>query len=282
MRKLKSYTGDTFNFHKKVLNAKKKGKTKTIVSDIEEIIKNQFESYDTCFKEDTLQNLEAAPVTDEQKEALLEMYSFQMKPFQELLADLTTDEHNRVSKLCPNCTINNVQSLDHCIPKTEFPEFSDNPKNLMQCCMTCNGKKSKIWRTETDRIFLNLFIDEVPNHQYLFVRGELIEGAPVFSFRLEQPTEIDDLFYAKIVSHYTGLDLLNRFAENSPDVIDELIFIIKSSIENSIPTDKIKKSILSAASKLQEKFGTNYWKALLYIECVSNKDIFDSIISNAV
>ena len=75
---------------------------------------------------------------------------------------------------------------------------------------------------------------------------------------------------------------LNRFAENSPDVIDELIFIIKSSIENSIPTDKIKKSILSAASKLQEKFGTNYWKALLYIECVSNKDIFDSIISNAV
>ena len=81
---------------------------------------------------------------------------------------------------------------------------------------------------------------------------------------------------------YTGLDLLNRFAENSPDVIDELIFIIKSSIENSIPTDKIKKSILSAASKLQEKFGTNYWKALLYIECVSNKDIFDSIISNAV
>lgn len=29
MRKIKSYTGDTFNFHKKVLNAKRKGKTKT-------------------------------------------------------------------------------------------------------------------------------------------------------------------------------------------------------------------------------------------------------------
>lgn len=106
----------------------KEGKAKTVVSDIEETIKTQFECYDTCFKEDTLQNLKAAPVTDEQKEALLNMYSFQMKPFQELLAELTTDEHNRVSKLCPNCTINNVQSLDHCIPKTEFPEFSDNPK----------------------------------------------------------------------------------------------------------------------------------------------------------
>lgn len=104
----------------------------------------------------------------------------------------------------------------------------------------------------------------------------------MFSFRLEQPTEISDLFYAKIVGHYTGLDLLNRFAENSSDVIDELIFIIKSLIGNSIPADKIKNSILDAASKLQEKFGTNYWKALLYIECASNKEIYDTIISNAL
>lgn len=282
MRKIKSYTGDAFNFHKKVLNAKKKGKTKTIVSDIEEIIKAQFECYDTCFKEDTLQNLEAAPVSVEQKVALLDLYSFQMKPFQELLADLTTDEHNRVSKLCPNCTINNVQSLDHCIPKTEFPEFSDNPKNLMQCCMTCNGKKSKIWRNDTDRVFLNLFLDEIPNLQYLFVRGELIEGTPVFSFRLERPKGINDLLYSKIVGHYTGLDLLNRFAVNSPDVIDELIFIIKSLIENSIPQDRIKNSVLSSASKLQDKFGTNYWKALLYIECVSNKEIYDTIIADVL
>ena len=60
------------------------------------------------------------------------MYSFpDGKPFQELLADLTTDEHNRVSKLCPNCTINNVQSLDHCIPKTEFPpNFLTIPKEI--------------------------------------------------------------------------------------------------------------------------------------------------------
>ncbi|MGM9762536.1 MAG: hypothetical protein ACI3ZQ_00740 [Candidatus Cryptobacteroides sp.] len=282
MRKIKSYSGDAFNFHKKVLNAKKTGKTKTLVTSLEGIIKAQFECYDTCFKEDTLQNLEAAPVTDEQKDALLNMYSFQMRPFQELLAVLTTDEHNRVSKLCPNCTINNVQSLDHCIPKTEFPEFSDNPKNLMQCCMTCNGKKSKIWRSETDRIFLNLFIDEIPTQQYLFVKGELIEGIPIFSFRLEQSAGIDNLLYRKIVSHYNGLDLLNRFAENSPDIIDELIFIIKSSVQNSIPPDKIKKSVLSAASMLQEKFGTNYWKALLYIECVSNKEIYDTIISNAL
>lgn len=282
MRKIKSYAGDAFNFHKKVLNAKNKGNTKTIVSNLEETIKVQFENYDTSFKEDTLHYLVPASVTKEQKEALLDMYSFQMKPFQELLVELTTDENNRVSKLCPNCTINNVQSLDHCIPKTEFPEFSDNPRNLMQCCMTCNGKKSKIWRTDTARIFLNLFIDELPNDQYLFVNTELIEETPVFSFRLEQPKEMEDLLYAKIKGHYDGLDLLNRFAENSADVVDELAFIIKSSVEIAIPKDCIKETIYRTALKLQEKFGKNYWKAILYIECVSNEELYGYIMSNTL
>lgn len=282
MRKIKSYSGDAFDFHNKVLNAKKRGKAKAIVSNIEGIIRTQFEMYDTCFGEDTLHTLRAASVTDEEKEALLEMYSFQMKPFQELLAYLTTDEHNRVSKLCPNCTINNVQSLDHCIPKTEFPEFSDNPKNLMQCCMTCNGKKSKIWRTDTHRIFLNLFIDDIPNSQFLFVKGEIADEIPMFSFSLKQPKDMDDLLYEKIEGHYLGLDLLKRFAENSSDVVDELAFSIKSLLENGISADIIKGSILNAAGKLQGKLGVNYWKALLYIECVSNTEIFLTIASTSL
>lgn len=282
MKKIKSYTGDAFDFHNKVLSAKKKGKTKTIVSNIEGIIRTQFESYDTCFSEDSLHTLRAAPVTDEQKDALLDMYSFQMKPFQELLAYLTTDENNRVSKLCPNCTITNVQSLDHCIPKTEFPEFSDNPKNLMQCCMTCNGKKSKIWRTDTHRIFLNLFIDDIPNSQFLFVKGKIIDEVPVFSFSLKQPKDMDDLLYKKIEGHYLGLDLLNRFADNSSDIVDELAFSIKSLLEDEISADRIKVIILSTARKLQNKLGTNYWKALLYIECVSNSEIFKTIASTSL
>jgi hypothetical protein len=278
MRKIKSYTGDAFQFHKKVLKAKKNKSTKSIVSGLEEVIKTQFECYDTCFANDTLHNLEAADVTTTQKTALLDLYSFNMKPFQELLIELTTDENNRVSKLCPNCTINNVQSLDHCIPKTEFPEYSDNPKNLMQCCMTCNGKKSSIWRTDSTRTFLNLFIDEIPDSQFLYVEGELIDGIPVFNFRLEQPEGMDDLMYARIERHYIGLDLLNRFADNSSDVIDELSFSIKSLFNNHISKYQIRDAVISSALMLQRKFGRNYWKSLLHIECVSNEQIFNSIL----
>ncbi len=112
--------------------------------------------------------------------------------------------------------------------------------------------------------------------------AELIEEAPVFSFRLEQPKEMEDLLYEKIKGHYDGLDLLTRFAENSADVVDELAFIIKSSVEIAIPTDNSKESISRTALKLQEKFGKNYWKALLYIECISNEEIYNFIISHTL
>lgn len=90
---------------------------------------------------------------------------------------------------------------------------------------------------------------------------------------------MDDLLYEKIEGHYLGLDLLKRFAENSSDVVDELAFSIKSLLENGISADIIKGSILNAAGKLQGKLGVNYWKALLYIECVSNTEIFLTIAS---
>lgn len=141
MKKINYYRKDAFEFHKKVLNSKRKTSVKDIVSGMEEMIKQQFRNYEICFNSDSLHKLQPISISDTQKDALQDMYCFKMKVFQELLAYLTTDNRKRVSKLCPNCTINDVNSLDHYIPKSEFPEFSDNPLNLIQCCPECNNKK---------------------------------------------------------------------------------------------------------------------------------------------
>lgn len=151
-----------------------------------------------------------------------------MNPFQELLKVLTTDENNRISNICPNCTVGRVESLDHCIPKSEFPEFSDNPLNLMPCCMYCNSKKSSVWRREGQRVFLNLFLDELPNVRYLFVQTHIKDGIPVFKFFIDNRNSIENNLYKKIEKHYSTLDLCNVFADNSDDVVDELAFQFKS------------------------------------------------------
>lgn len=34
-------------------------------------------------------------------------------------------------------TMETVGTFDHLLPQNEFPNFSDNPQNLIPCCNTC-------------------------------------------------------------------------------------------------------------------------------------------------
>lgn len=277
MKKIKHFVGDTFLFHKKVLQSKHQGDTKIIVGNLSDDIKRCFSQYDTNFTNDTLQEMNPLNLSDEQKCALLGMYSFKMKPFQELLRDLTTDENNRVSKICPNCTVGSVESLDHCIPKTEFPEFSDNPLNLMPCCMSCNSKKSSIWRKDGNRIFLNLFLDDLPNVRYLFINSIIEDGIPLFNFFVDNRNRLDSNLYSKIEAHYSALDLCNIFSDNSDNVVDDLVLKFTTLSEIGINEAQIKKAFLSIAQKWQEKYGYNYWKSILIFECCKNQNVFNYI-----
>ena len=277
MRKIKHFVGDTFLFHEKVLQCKKKGEVKTVVKDLSDDIRASFSQYDARFSDDTLEELEAMPVSEGQKDALISLYSFRMKPFQELFITLTTDENNRISKLCPNCTVGVVESLDHCLPKTEFPEYSDNPLNLIPCCMHCNGKKTSIWRKDGKRIFLNLFLDELPKVRYLFITTNIICEIPVFIFSVDNRNRIDEDLFSKIESHYKTLDLCKMFSENSDAVVDDLALQFKSLSKVGVNDLQIKQAFVSMAKEWQDKFGYNYWKSILIFECCSNDEVFKFI-----
>lgn len=280
MRKIKHYAGNSYLFHKKVLSAKRNASIIKTVESMDGSIKKAFEEYDKSFYSDTLHYMHPLSLDPNQQEALRALYSYRLKPFQELLAELTTDEYGRVAKLCPNCTINEIHSLDHCVPKGEFPEFSDHPRNLMQCCPVCNSKKSEIWRDDANRTFLNLFIDDIPDVQYLFINSRLVKNIPFFLFSLSRPQGIEDVMFERIEGHYNSLDLLKRFSETSSYIIDELKFTIKSSSESGCTNDMIKKTILNNAGLLQSKFGINYWKALIYKEVGENELIFNALLGS--
>lgn len=275
MKKIKHFADDPFLFHKKVLKCKRSGKTKDIVESLDADIQGCFSVYNARFSNDTLQELEALTVSEEQKKALLDMYSFRMRPFQELLKVLTTDANNRISNICPNCTVGIVESLDHCIPKSEFPEFSDNLLNLMPCCMYCNSKKSSVWRKRGQRVFLNLFLDELPNVRYLFVQTHIKDGVPVFKFFIDNRNCIENNLYRKIEKHYSTLDLCNVFADNSDDVVDDLAFQFKSV--PGLPEEQIRNMFVKQAELWQAKFGYNYWKSALVLECCNNANVFSYI-----
>ncbi len=280
MRNLAPYNEDCFEFHKNVLksknNTKKDPTYKERVESLHEEVKPQFVLYDSHFGSDSLPLLTNKAFDVQSIDDLRKLYSYDLSLIQKLKIKVTTDTTRRVISTCQNCTINQVNSFDHIVPQTEFPEFSVNPKNLFPSCTECNSKKSKIWRKDGKRTFLNLYLDELPQVQYLFVSISFEDNVPIAKFKVENKNGIDDNLFEIIKNHYDKLSLCERFAAAIDETVINTINDINSGLRY-VPLDEFRKVYIEDQTKLFMAFGFNFWKTILQLELVNN----DQFISYA-
>jgi len=280
MKKVKYYPDNPFDFHKKVVSSKHKGPQKNKIEALETNIEKSYKAYNEKFTNNQLGTLKPIALQPDEQEALKGLYKFSAKSFKDLYVCLTTTKSNRRDMLCPNCTLTDCNQLDHYIPKSEFPEFSANPRNLMQCCSICNQKKLDRWLKGKQPIFLNLYLDELPQEQYLFVETTLMNGVPLFKFKIENKSNINPELFSKIESHYKELDLCNRFAERVDKEISELILEYSSALKEKISSDIFWKIKCNYAEKEQKTKGYNYWRSIFVLECWKNSSVRSFIETN--
>src|SRR5690349_843330 len=134
MRKLNAYREDAFAFYKKVVAAKRNTADdptyKARLTGMEGILHPLFHNYDNRFSGNKLEMLMPHRLTGSQRADLLKLYAYTNSILQKLKIRLTTIDLNKVLNTCQCCTIGEVSSFDHLVPKDEFPEFAVNPKNL--------------------------------------------------------------------------------------------------------------------------------------------------------
>ncbi|GHT51705.1 hypothetical protein AGMMS49982_09870 [Bacteroidia bacterium] len=274
MKNLRHYTDDAFEFHKDVLKSKKTTIAdptyKDRVKRLENAVQSQFSVYDNNFVQNTLEDIESHGHTASEKSDLLKLYSYKISVIKKLKAKLTTTATNRIISTCPNCTISEINSFDHYLPKEEFPEFVVNPKNLFPSCTTCNGYKSTTWLKGDKRLFLNLYLDHLPEEQYLFVKLKVETDSVITAkFYLQNTGTIASDIFEIIESHYERLRLLQRFSENINEVVTSLENTINSFIDK-LPIAKIREAVIEKSNKDKLAFGHNYWKSILEIALVTD------------
>ncbi|QQP86574.1 HNH endonuclease [Entomomonas asaccharolytica] len=267
MKNINYYSDNSMDFHKAVLLRKKNTSNdpsyKSRIEILESQISNRFTLYDSYFIQNSLELMDISPFSINEKDDLKKLYSYKSKIIKELKIALTTTDTNRIINTCPNCTISEINSFDHYLPQEKFPEFVVNPKNLFPSCTTCNSHKNASWIENERRIFLNLYLDQLPNLQYLFIEYEIDKNVIVPHFYLNNSNNIDENLYCIIESHYYRLRLCDRFKENSNETISYMEDIIKTSLRGGLSQDKII-DIISGANELQKiSFGYNYWKSIL-------------------
>jgi hypothetical protein len=285
MRKLKAYDQNCFDFHKEVLasknNTKKDPTYKGRVESLNEDITHQFDLYDSLFAINDLPLLTNKAFTVQCVEDLKKLYSYDLKAIQKLKIKVTTTEAGRVLNTCQNCAINQVNSFDHFVPQIDFPEFSVNPKNLFPSCTECNSKKSRIWKEDGKRKFLNLYLDELPTVQYLFVDIEFENGLPIAKFKVENINGINNETFELLKNHYDKLDLCNRYSSAIDETVTNTIISINEGL-NSMSKDELRIVNLERQEKSKLAFGHNYWKAILQIELVNSDQFVSYAQSNPI
>ena len=180
MKNLNVFNGNTHDFLDDVVNSKRNTQDdptyKERLAILTPNVKLCFNSFDVAHNTNNHISLVPHGYVTPDKDDLLKLYNPKAKKLVDFKNTATTILDNRASTICQYCTINSANTLDHIVPKSQFSEFTVNPKNLLPACSECNGYKLDRFKNNNVRLFLNLYTDTLPSDQYLFVDIKILNG----------------------------------------------------------------------------------------------------------
>lgn len=218
--------------------------------------------------------LDKAPLTDQQKDAMRHAYSVETEPMTTLRGDLL----NRITVArCPFCGISETSTLDHYLPKEQYPEFSIFPKNLVPSCAVCNTRKrDRILDVGTNtRMFLHPCYDPIPDTAFLVVGVRMEENALIISYRLTRPAGMMLRTFQHLRSHFNELNLADRYRRMGLEHLGGQYPALRRAYGLGEDANRVAEKLVEGAENFEEVHGPNYWLAKLYRALADNNDFCD-------
>ncbi|CAI3144659.1 hypothetical protein MWMV18_MWMV18_01459 [Acinetobacter calcoaceticus] len=273
MINLTPYHLESKDFLEVVIKSKKKGRNenpplyKDRIIPLSQRLLSPYSVYDNAFSTNSLHSVRASnSFTAAEKSDLLKLYKYSSKPFTVLKNAIVSRPDNREDHTCQYCTINSVNTLDHIMPKDDYPEFAVHPRNLVPACSQCNGKKSTKWITSGVFECLNPYLHQLPPVQFLFVNVNYINDTFNINFYLDNSNNLMPTYLFNVIqNHFCNLDLLERYKESSSKIISEF----DNSIKGSLTTQCLQNALISARKTIQlnqTEFGYNQFENILKLE----------------
>lgn len=280
MKKNKHYTFNSFDFFKDVRSSKNNSfadpNYKTRLQGYDALVSPKYVVYDTAFGANNLTSIATTTYTYQQETDLLKMYSFSNPKIQALKDSVLTDDEGRTHNTCLNCYMGEANTMDHFLPKGEYPQFAVHPKNLIPSCSNCNSKKSTNWKTGTTSLFINAYLDNIPNDQFLFCNVINTTSGFKVNFYIQNVNHINASMYALIESHFNRLKICERLNKYSNTAITELIneYLPYRGGRINDFINQVNNSLVHHINS----FGINSWKNVLKSSLISSP-IFQAFLT---
>jgi hypothetical protein len=270
MKNVNAFEGDAFSFYKTVCSKKQDVALVARLAAMDADIQALYNTYDHHFQGNMLETLDPNGYNHGPKADLVALYDYGSATMTALRNQLNTTPHGRVVK-CQSCTINSGSTFDHIVPQGEFAEFIVHPRNLIGQCADCNPRKNANWRLGGKRTTLNLYLDALPQVQYLFVTADVGNDAIETEFYLDNRNGVNADLFELISNHYQRLDLFRRFSDEADSVITSLRNIM-DPLKLLGDVAQSKAIVLESITREQNAFGHNYWQSILKLELINSED----------
>ncbi|ADM08203.1 hypothetical protein PB2503_00612 [Parvularcula bermudensis HTCC2503] len=220
-----------------------------------------YEAYNNVVPE--VGGLAKVQMTDKQKHAMRHAYTVETQPMTKLRGELL--ERTIVAR-CPFCGIGETSTLDHYLPKEEYPEFSVFPNNLVPSCSVCNTHKRVLIVDEgtSVRMFLHPCYDSIPDENFLSVRVRMEADALILSYGLRQPIGMALVVFQRLRTHFSELKLANRYRRMAFEHLGGQYRSLRRTYGPNKNPKRVAEQLIEGAGDFEDRFGPNYWLARLY------------------
>lgn len=170
--------------------------------------------------------------------------------------------------ICPLCSQRVVNTLEHHLPKIDFPVYSVVPINLFPCCSACNKSKLSFFPDNQNEEPVHPYYDDFDDA--LWLRAEVVEtDIPSVRYYTQKPEGWTDVKYNRINNHFELMKLGSLYASHSgvelAEIKHNMCFLFDSGGAGSV-RGNLERSYIS-----YKEYNLNSWKTALYCALSSSE-----------
>lgn len=172
-------------------------------------LKKAYKCYKSFIKGTTLKLPKSSLIGH--KDLLVDYYEH---PPAKLSAELKARRNDHCLNECPSCgNPLSPDTLDHFIPKDDWPEFSIFPNNLVPQCRECAPKKNSRYYCDKDKfaMFIHPIYFDLLSKIGFRVQAQLKDKKPEFTVEFVKLGELSETEIARVKKHLAELDVKSRF-----------------------------------------------------------------------
>ena len=222
----------------------------------------------SLFSVETQEDIDGVVTIDEMKNLYEKTFVRSKYPRKIYNSIISSPDHGT----CPYCFQRKVSTIDHYLPKDNFPVFAISPINLLPSCPVCNTKKSNYKTDVATNQLIHPYFDETNDGRWLY--ADVIEIKPiVIIFKTNCPEEWPVIKRKRIENHFDFLKLGELYSCHSGSEIAGMSFKLEQAFAGGGAHGVRLR--LSEDAESWFKYHKNCWQAAMY-EALSLSEWFCS------